>query len=140
MNDNMSENSEQILEDARKFFGEDFYATKSTGIQIDEIGEHYAKCSFEITRNHQNAYGGLMGGAIFTLADFAFAIASNFRSVKTVSLSSQITYLSAAKGKHVIAETRLIKDGHSTCCYEINITDDLGTKIALVTITGMKLA
>ena len=45
------------LEKAREFFGQDFYATKATGIVIEEVGEHFARCSFEITRNHQNAYG-----------------------------------------------------------------------------------
>lgn len=55
------------LEEAREFFSGDFYATKSTGIVIDEVGNHYARCSMEITRNHQNSYGGVMGGANFTL-------------------------------------------------------------------------
>ena len=40
------------LEKAREFFGGDFYATKATGIVIDEVGDHYARCSMEITRNH----------------------------------------------------------------------------------------
>lgn len=127
------------LEKAREFFGQDFYATKATGIVIEEVGEHFARCSFEITRNHQNAYGGVMGGATFTLADYTFAVASNFNQPHTVSVTSQINYIGMAKGKKLIAEANCIKDGRSTCLYEINITDDLGTKIAFVTISGMKL-
>ena len=128
------------LEKAREIFANDLYATEATDIQIDEVGEHYSKCSFMLAKKHQNAYGGLMGGAIFTLADFAFAVASNFNAEKkTVSLSSQITYLGMSKGKKISAETRLIKDGRSTCFYEIDITDDVGTKIAFVTINGMHL-
>ena len=128
------------LEKAREFFGQDFYATKATGIVIEEVGEHYARCSFEITRNHQNAYGGVMGGATFTLADYTFAVASNFNQPHTVSVTSQINYIGMAKGKKLIAEAHVIKDGRTTCLYEINITDDLGTKIAFVTISGMKLS
>ena len=127
------------LEKAREFFGQDFYATKATGIVIEEVGEHFARCSFEITRNHQNAYGGVMGGATFTLADYTFAVASNFNQPHTVSVTSQINYIGMAKGKKLIAEANCIIDGRSTCLYEINITDDLGTKIAFVTISGMKL-
>ena len=127
------------LEKAREFFGQDFYATKATGIVIEEVGEHFARCSFEITRNHQNAYGGVMGGATFTLADYTFAVASNFNQPHTVSVTSQINYIGMAKGKKLIAEAHCIKDGRSTCLYEINISDDLGTKIAFVTISGMKL-
>ena len=127
------------LEKAREFFGQDFYATKATGIVIEEVGEHFARCSFEITRNHQNAYGVVMGGATFTLADYTFAVASNFNQPHTVSVTSQINYIGMAKGKKLIAEANCIKDGRSTCLYEINITDDLGNKVAFATISGMKL-
>jgi acyl-CoA thioesterase len=44
-----------------------------------------------------------------------------------------------AKGKKLISESRLIKDGRTTCLYEINISDELGTKVAFATFTGMKL-
>ncbi len=127
------------LEKAREFFDGDFYATRATGIIIEEVDEHFARCSFEVTRNHQNAYGGVMGGAIFTLADYTFAVSSNFNQPQTVSITSQINFIGMAKGKKLIAESRLIKDGRSTCLYEINITDELGTKVAMATFTGMKL-
>ena len=127
------------LEKAREFFGQDFYATKATGIVIEEVGDHFARCSFDITRNHQNAYGGVMGGATFTLADYTFAVASNFNQPHTVSVTSQINYIGIAKGTKIIAESHLIKDGRTTCLYEINITDDLGNKVAFATISGMKL-
>ena len=127
------------LEKAREFFKNDLYATEVSGIQIEETGEHYAKCSMEITRRHQNAYGGLMGGAIFTLADFTFAVSSNFNQPKTVSVTSQINFTGAAKGKKLISESQLIKDGRSNCFYQISITDELGTKVALATFCGMKI-
>ena len=127
------------LEKAREFFNGDFYATKATGIIIEEVGDHFARCSFEITRNHQNAYGGVMGGAIFTLADYTFAVSSNFNQPQTVSITSQINFIGMAKGKKLVSESHLIKDGRTTCLYGIDITDDLGTKIAYVTISGMKL-
>lgn len=127
------------LEKAKEFFGGDLYATETTGIVIEDVAEHYAKCSFEIQKKHQNAYGGVMGGAIFTLADYTFAVSSNFNQPQTVSTTSQISFLGMAKGKKLIAESHLIKDGRSTCLYSIEITDDLGTKIAFVTINGMKL-
>ena len=135
----MQEEKMTDLEKAREFFNGDFYATKATGIIIEKIGDHFARCSFDITRNHQNAYGGVMGGAIFTLADYTFAVSSNFNQPQTVSITSQINFIGMAKGKKLISESRLIKDGRSTCLYEIDITDELGTKIALATFTGMKL-
>ena len=127
------------LEKAQEFFGKDTYATETTGIKIEEVADHFAVCTLEINDSHKNAYGGVMGGAIFTLADYTFAVASNFNSVQTVSLSSNISFISMAKGKKLIAKSNLIKDGRSTCLYAIEISDELNTKVAYVTINGMKL-
>ena len=127
------------LEKAREFFGDDLYATKTTGIVLEEVGERFARCSLEINRSHLNAYGGLMGGVVCTMADFTFAICSNFNQGHTVSLNCSINFLGMAKGKKLYSASRLIKDGRTTCIYEIDITDELGTKVALATFTGMKL-
>ena len=127
------------LEKAREFFGKDTYATVTSGIQIEQVGEHYSKCSMKLTDIHRNAYGGVMGGAIFTLADFTCAVASNFNAPQTVSVTSQINFTGMAKGTQLISEAHLIKDGRTTCFYDISITDELGTKVAYVTFTGMKL-
>ena len=124
------------LDKAREFFSGDFYATKATGIVIDEVGDHFARCSFEVTRNHQNAYGGVMGGAIFTMADLTFAVAANFGGRMTVSISSNISFVGPCKGDVLYSSARCIKSGRSTCFYEVEIVDDLGNKVAFVTFTG----
>lgn len=125
------------LEEARELFSKDLYATKMSGIKIDEVGENYAKCSMPLTENHRNAYGGIMGGSIYTLADFAFAVASNFEKENlTVSLVGQATFLNMSKGNILFAEAKLIKDGRTNCFYEISIYDDLGKDIAAVSFTG----
>ena len=64
------------VESAREFFYKDKYAVM-TGVTLDELTEDEAICSLEITDDHRNAYGGVMGGVMFTLADFAFAVLSN---------------------------------------------------------------
>jgi hypothetical protein len=77
-----------------------------------------------------------MGGAIFTLADFAFAVASNFQRSVTVAQAAQITYLAAAKGTVLFAEAREVRSGHSTCFFQADITDEFGTKVAFFTGNG----
>ena len=124
------------LEEARQFFAGDKYAVEATGCVIEELGEKYAKCSLTLGPQHLNAVGQVMGGVSFTLADFAFAVASNFHQVLTVSVSSSISHLGTVKGTRLIAETRLIKDGRRNCFYEVHVTDDLGNPVALVNITG----
>ena len=125
------------LEEARKEFSRDLYATELSGAEIDEIGENYAKCSMKLTDKHRNAYGGIMGGAIYTLADFAFAVASNFgKEYATVSVVGQASSMSAPKGDILYAEADLIKDGRSNCFYEVKITDDTGRIVAVVSFNG----
>lgn len=125
------------LEEARKEFSRDLYATELSGAEIDEIGENYAKCSMKLTDKHRNAYGGIMGGAIYTLADFAFAVASNFgKEYATVSVVGQASFMSAPKGDILYAEADLIKDGRSNCFYEVKITDDTGRIVAAVSFNG----
>lgn len=124
------------LEEARTFFAGDIYATEATGCVIDEVGEKYARCSLTLMPHHYNAVRQVMGGVSFTLADFTFAVAANFRQSMTVSVTSSISHLGPVKGSRLIAETRLMKDGRRNCFYEVDVTDDLGTPVALVTITG----
>ena len=125
------------LEEAREEFSKDLYATELTGINIDAIGEDYAKCSLKLTDKHKNAYGGIMGGAIYTLADLAFAVASNFgKEYATVSIVGNANFMSATKGRVLYAEAMLIKDGRTNCFFDVTVTDDLGKIIAVVTFTG----
>lgn len=123
------------IEKVREMFRNDRYATE-TGAVIDEIGEHYAKVSLTINEHHKNAVGGVMGGVYFTLADFAFAVASNWQKAGTVSINSDISFIGVPKSNKIIAETQLIKNGRSTCCYNVSVTDDIGTPIAMVKIIG----
>ena len=91
----------------------------------------------EIQPHHLNAAGTVMGGAIFTLADFAFAVASNWNKPLHVSTTSQITYLGVARGARLIAEARKVKEGRNTCYYLVEVKDDLGNEVAHVTASGI---
>ena len=124
------------LEEAREFFAKDKYATEATGIEIEEIGKNYAKCSLKLTDIHKNAVGHVMGGVMFTLADFVFAVSTNFDGPMTVSTVAQISYLNSPKGDVLFGESKLIKDGKRVCFYEVSITDDKGTDVAVVSFTG----
>lgn len=127
------------LEKAREFFASDLYATEATGIIIDEVGENYAKVSLELNRRHQNAVGHVMGGVMFTIADFAFAVSTNRGGNITVSTVAQISHIASPKGSVLYAESRLLKDGHRTCFYQVDVTDDTGALIASVNFCGTKI-
>lgn len=118
------------LEHVREVFRDDRFATEACGCRIDEVGEGYAVCSFELAPIHYNAAGGVMGGAIFTLADFALAIVSNVHETPTVSISNNIDFISAAKGTCLIARCETDRSGRSVGFYTVTVTDDLGNLVA----------
>lgn len=90
------------LNEIREFFAKDRFATEN-GAVIEAVGKNTATVGMKIEPRHRNAAGIIMGGAIFTLADFAFAVASNHEKLGTVSLNANITFLRASKGDKLIA-------------------------------------
>ncbi|MBP3270695.1 MAG: PaaI family thioesterase [Ruminococcus sp.] len=123
------------IESIRRQFSKDRYAAE-TGAYIEEVGEKYARVSLELNEHHRNAVGAVMGGVYFTLADFAFAVASNHSKMGTVSLTSDISFIGTPKSEKLYAETHLVKDGRTTCCYNVSVSDSLGNPVAAVKVVG----
>ena len=126
------------LEEAREHFKNDRFATNA-GMQIDELGEDYSVCSVTLSDDHKNAYGGVMGGAIFTLADLALSAAANNTHIPTVAQQVSCSFLSGAKGDTLIAQATCVKDGRTSCVYNIEVKDNTGRDVALFIGTGFKI-
>lgn len=126
------------LEEAREHFKNDRFASLA-GASIDEMTDNTAVCSMTLSDVHKNAYGGVMGGAIFTLADLAFAVVAN--QIHSLSVASQVSinYLSAPKGSKLIAKAKSIKEGRTTTVINVEVYDDNDRYIALFTGTAFKL-
>ena len=116
-------------EERIRLFQNDRSATEN-GAVIEGVDDHYAKCSLKIEDRHRNAMGAVMGGVYFTLADFALAVASNWQEMGNVSLNSEITYLTAAKGDVLTAEAFCVKNGRTTGYYRIHVKDGCGNLAA----------
>lgn len=119
-------------------FSNDKYAVSTTGIEIDEVSLNYSKCSLKIDERHFNSDGNVMGGAIFTLADYAFGVAANTDNTQTVSLSGTINYIRATKGPVLYAEAKCIKSGKTIAFFEVTVTDDEGKIVATVLANGFR--
>lgn len=118
------------LGELKEKFALDRFATEACGAQVLEARKGYARCMFDIAPVHFNAAGSVMGGAIFTLADFALAIACNIGEEPTVSISNTIDFVASTKGTQLFAECNVLKSGRTVGFYEVNVTDDLGKTIA----------
>ena len=126
------------IESAREFFYKDKFAV-NTGITLDRLTDDEAECSLALNDNHRNAYGGVMGGVIFTLADFAFAVLSNQIHQLTVAQQVDIHYLSAPKGDKLFAKATCRKSGRTSSIINVDISDDAGRDVAQFIGTGFKL-
>ena len=128
----------QTIEEARAFFVNDRYATEN-GIVLEKLTDTGSVCSMALTEHHQNAEGHLMGGAVLTLIDFAFATAACNVHRPTVAQQISMNFLNASKVTKLYSEAICRKDGRTSCVYHVNIKDDLGRDIAQAVVTGFKL-
>lgn len=123
------------LDAVRAFFERDRFATES-GITIVSAQPGEAVCRMTATEHHQNAGGAVQGGAIFTLADFAFAAAANCGGELTVSINNNISFLTTARGGELSAHAVMRRATKRICFYDVTVTDELGTLIATMSVTG----
>ena len=134
------------LEEIRRFFLADRFAVERAGIRIDSVdpvdGKPSARvvCSMPVLPHHCNAAGTVMGGAIFTLADFFSAVSANAYAdaTVTVSLSATIHYLGVCRSDCLLAKAEPVHDGRSTALISVRIEDSLGNLVALVDCTGYR--
>ena len=128
------------LEDVRAFFAHDLFATEACHCRIMEATRSHAVTELDIGPVHRNAMGSVMGGAIFTLADYALAVACNMGEEPTVSVSNTIEFLSAARGTRLIATCEADKSGRNLGFYIVDVRDELGTHVARMTATCFRRA
>ena len=128
------------LQEVRAFFANDRFATEACGCEVLEAARGHAVCAFDIAPVHRNAQGGVMGGAIFTLADFALAVACNVGENPTVAVSNAIEYFSQPKGSRLVATADADKSGRSLGFYTVDVADELGTRVARMTATCFRRA
>lgn len=127
------------LSKVKERFGKDVFATETTGIEIVDVGECYAKCMLYLKPKHLNAMGAVMGGVIYTLADFAFAVAANNNALEMVSISGDIKFLTSTYGNVLYAEAKCLKKGRRNSFFDIDVTDCKGRLVAKVSIVGTKI-
>jgi acyl-CoA thioesterase len=84
------------------FFRRDQFAN-SNGMTVVEVRPGFARTEMTVEPRHLNAVGILQGGALFTLADLAFAAASNSHGVVAVACQADITCFKAVSSDTLTA-------------------------------------
>jgi acyl-CoA thioesterase len=101
--------------------GTDHFA-EVIGIHLLEARDGYSKVSMKVEKNHTNALGFTHGGAIFSLADYAFAQACNFGDNVAVAVQVTINFLKpSVEGDVLTAEATRVSDGKTMGLYQVTV-------------------
>ncbi len=117
------------------FHSSDTFATR-LGIQIVEASNDHAVATMPIEAIHRNGMGNAHGGAIFSLADMAFAAAAHASGIFFVSAQASISYLEPGRIGPLRGVAKKVRCGKTLGIFEVNIYDADNTHVALATITG----
>ena len=119
------------MERIKKFFAERDRFAKYCGMEIIDASSGGSRVRMPIREHHLNGMNTVHGGAIFSLADFAFALACNSHGIVSVAVNTSITFVKAAvKGTlTAVAEENSVNPKLGS--YTVRITDDAGDLVAI---------
>ncbi|MDR3061419.1 MAG: PaaI family thioesterase [Dysgonamonadaceae bacterium] len=121
----------------KEFFKNDRYAVLS-GIELVEVNPGKALAKMIVEEKHLNAGNVVQGGAIFTLADLAFAAAVNAYGNLAFSIETSIRYFQSVKSGILYAEARVLYLHRKLATCEVTVTNQDKELIALFTATAYR--
>jgi acyl-CoA thioesterase len=117
MNNRETDYSEQLQER----YQQDLFPQK-LGIKLEKIRAGYALVSMEVKPDMHNFNGVTHGGALFTLGDTAFGLASNTRGT-ALAMHISVNYVKATvSGDRLTAEAEEEHLTNSTGVYRITVS------------------
>jgi acyl-CoA thioesterase len=117
------------MPDIKAYFKNDRFAAHN-GIELLEAADGHSKAKMLIQPQHWNALGTVHGGALFTLADFAFAAACNSHGTVTVAIDANITFMKAISGGVLYATAREISKNFKLGSYTVEVRNEHDELIA----------
>jgi acyl-CoA thioesterase len=118
--------------DVARFFRDDRFA-RSVGIRLEEVRPGYARARMTAGERHLNAVDVVQGGAVFTLADLAFAACSNSHGNVAVAVSVSIQYVRAGRRGPLVAEAVEVAVSPKLSSVEVKVADRKGELVAIFT-------
>lgn len=119
--------SEELI---RRYMAQDRLAA-TLGIELVEVGPGRATTRLTIDERHLNGVGIVHGGTIFSLADVAFAAASNSSGTLALGLDVSISFLKAVSQGTLIARAEEESCRSRIGCYSLRVEDESGDLVAL---------
>jgi acyl-CoA thioesterase len=119
------------MENVKRFFSSEDKFARHCGIELLDGGPGWAKTRMKIEPYHLNGAGTVHGGAIFTLADFAFAFASNSHGTLAMGINATISFVKAATKGTLYAEAKEQSLNPKLASYSVHISDDDNATVAI---------
>ena len=109
------------------------------GIEFVDGGPGHATVRMRVERKHLNFNGSCHGGAIFTLADTAFGLASNSQGVIAAGIDAHATFQVAVReGDVIVAKASEASRGRKLAVYRVEVmrgNDSVSTFTGTVYVT-----
>jgi len=119
------------MEETLDFFRQNDQFARHNGIELVTAKPGWAQVKMVIQPFHFNGAKTVHGGAIFTLADFAFAIAANAHGQLAMGINTSTSFIKAAHSGTLYGEAQEIARNRRLGNYQVKITDDQQQLIAL---------
>ena len=122
-----------------KFFNDNDHFAKENGMVITRLEEGVSEAVLTASERHFNGVGIIMGGALFTLTDFAFAAALNSFGFRAVGMNASTSFLKPGKGvpgAKFTARATLVSKTRRTGVFDVNVYDEENRLLAHSLMTG----
>ena len=119
------------MEDIAAYFRKGDRLAKHLGIELMQVGEGSALARMVVGDQHLNSLGTVHGGAIFSLADYAFAAACNSYGTVAVAINVSISYVQAVTGGTLYADALETSRNPRLATYTVRVTDEPGQLVAI---------
>lgn len=119
------------MQKVKQFFSTEDKFARHAGIELGDVAPGQAKACMKIQPFHLNGAGTVHGGAMFTLADFAFAVASNSHGNLAMGINTSMSFVKAAVSGTLYAEATELARNPRLASYSVMITDDAGEVVAI---------
>ena len=124
------------LEEIRAHFRRHDPVSSSLGIEVLDVGREYSLVEMPPHGCQLNGMGAVHDGAVFVLADVAFAALSNANGLYCTNAQTSISFVRSGRVGPLRGEARVLRSGKLLSTYEVRVTDAEGGLVAVATITG----
>ena len=122
-----------------RFLNDNDHFAKENGMVVTRLEEGASEAVLTASERHFNGVGIIMGGALFTLTDFAFAAALNSFGFRAVGMNASTSFLKPGKGvpgAKFTARAKVVSRTRRTGVFDVNVYDDENRLLAHSLMTG----